>query len=241
LGEPSDDQNQEATMNDFRRLQILSVLACALTLASAKADTIWESALLGPQADEGTWIGTQQFVGTRFHLANPTEVQQVGGALYSSGTIFGGIFALSGPTAFPAGNPFDETPLALTVFVAQYSPFDWDIRTPLDVTLAPGDYALVFGSGLYGATGLGVANNHNIDVPGSSCLWWNGWYAPSASWFDWDPGFNGSMRFVVEGVTVPEPGCMGIFAIGAVLMFLGSAVRRNWRITRAVAELSVPA
>jgi hypothetical protein len=214
-------------MKDFRRMHILSVFACALALASAKADTIYESALLGPQSDTGAWIGAEQFVGTRFHLANPTEVQQVGGAFFSSGTIFGGIFALSGPTAFPSGNPFDVAPLALTVFEAQYSPFDWDIRTPLNVTLAPGDYALVFGSGLYGATGVGSASTINIDVPGSSCLWWNGWYTPGASWLDWDPAFNGAMRFVVEGVTVPEPGGMGIFALGAVLMSLASAVRRT--------------
>ncbi len=217
-------------MNDFRRMLALCAVACALALISAKADIIYESALLGPQSDSGTLINAQQFMGTRFHLDNPAAVQQVGGAFYSSGTIFGGIFSLSGPTAFPSGNPIDVAPLALTVFVAAYSPFAWDIRTPLDVTLGPGDYALVFGSGLYGATGFGVATTDNIDVPGSSCLWWNGWYAPSAAWWNWDPGFSGPVRFVVEGVTVPEPGCLSIFATGALLMFLASAASRNSRI-----------
>lgn len=211
-------------------LSILPVLACALALGSAKGDIIVESAELGPWENNGPWayIGPEQFVGTRFHLDNPTEVQQIGGTIAGTGnnSIFGAIVSLNSPTAFPSGNPFDTAPLAVTVFQTQWTPSAYDIRTPLEVTLAPGDYALVFGSGLFGATGTGVASISNIDVPGSSCLVYNNWNPPSASWYNYDPNWtgNGPMRFVVEGVVVPEPGSAALLALGAVL-----ALRRRIR------------
>jgi len=194
---------------------------------SSKGDVIYESALLGPRTDSGSLINSQQMLGTRFHLDNAVELQRIGGAIsFSSGTIFGAIFQLSSPTAFPSGNPFDTAPLAVTVFDVGY-PLDWDIRVPLDATLAPGDYALMFGSGLYGATGWATATTSNIDVPGSSCIWWDGWYAPTSAWFNWDQGFNGPVRFVVEGTVIPEPGFLAVCAVGAALVLITRGASRK--------------
>jgi hypothetical protein len=214
-------------MRHLFRLCIIPILAFGLVSTSAKADVIYQSALLGPRTDSGALINSQQMLGTRFHLDEPVEVQQIGGAIdLTSGTIFGAIFQLSSPAAFPSGNPFDTSPLAVTLFDVGY-PLNWDIRVPLEVTLAPGDYALVFGSGLYGATGWATATTDNIDLPGSSCIWWNGWYAPSSGWFNWDPGFNGPVRFVVEGTVIPEPASFALFAVGAALALIAGAASRR--------------
>ncbi len=209
------------------RLCIVLILTFGLPSTSVKADLIYQSALLGPRTDSGSLINSQQMLGTRFHLDNPVEVQQIGGAIgLTSGTIFGAVFQLSSPTAFPSGNPFDTSPVAVTVFDVGY-PLNWDIRVPLQVTLAPGDYALMFGSGLYGATGWATATTDNIDLPGSSCIWWNGWYAPSSDWYNWDPGLNGPVRFVVEGIVIPEPASFAVFAVGAALALIASGAQRK--------------
>ena len=214
-------------MRYYSRLCILPLLALGLVPGSTKGDVIYESSLLGPRTDSGSLINSQQMLGTRFHLDSPVEVQQIGGAIsLSSGTIFGAIFQLSSPTAFPSGNPFDTAPLAVTVFDVGY-PLDWDIRVPLDATLAPGDYALMFGSGLYGATGWATATANNIDVPGSSCIWWNGWNPPTSDWYNWDPGFSGPLRFVVEGTLIPEPGFFAVCAVGATLALITGRASRK--------------
>jgi len=206
------------------RLCILPALACAIALNLAHGEVIYESALPGPPTGGGYQLGWDFMLGTRFHLDSPAQVQQVGGRMWPyGGQIFGGIFELASPTAFPSGNPFDAAPIALTVFTPPQST-DGDFLVPLSATLAPGDYALMFGSGRFGTSGLAIVPYNNIDVPGSSCIDWNG---SNTGWQDWNTEIFGALRFVVDGAVVPEPGSRTLFAVGAALMLMHAGSRKG--------------
>ena len=74
------------------------------------------------------------------------------------------------PGALPGVAPLEIESIALahTVFSAAAGhPTTIDFRTSLAVTLFPGDYALIFGSGLFGASGQGFVGTNNIPISGS--------------------------------------------------------------------------
>jgi hypothetical protein len=133
------------------------------------------------------------------------EVESVGGNLVAlGGTIYAAIIPLSSPTALPpAAESYgleNVTPLATTVFTPPF-PSD-EILVPLSVRLNPGDYALIFGSGQFGATGdAGMYSENDFDIPGSaSYIYWNGQIDQV-----WHDSPFGGYRFVVTGRVIPEP------------------------------------
>jgi hypothetical protein len=135
----------------------LGILFCATKLAAQSV--VLESASLGATGhNSGSSITTAQFVGWRFQIDAALDVDHVGGHLLSdpnsSGDIFAALVALDSITSVPHGAPFtvDET-IASTVFRPAF-PSD-EIEVPLTAALKPGSYALVFGTGLFGASGAG--------------------------------------------------------------------------------------
>ena len=170
----------------------------------AHADIIiHESAIMGsPGWLGGSALTEEHFLGSRFHVDATLEVTKIGGHLAHvqshPGDLFGAIISLSGPDALPAGSPFsDDEVVAKTLF---HGPIpSTDFRTPLSATLGPGDYALIFGSGQFGATGWGIMPSNNQDLPGASYI---RWYGDS-----WSNSPVSGYRFVVEGLpTVPGDG-----------------------------------
>ena len=149
-------------------------------VGAAQAATITiESAVLGATGENGGYAITAgqrgffspQFLGWRFEVDNTLQVTDIGGHLASFGSIFGALVSLNNPNALPQGSPFfPEEVLASTTFTAGFP--SSDITTPLSVTLAPGNYALIFGAGLFGATGSGIMPNNNFDLPGASYFIW---------------------------------------------------------------------
>jgi hypothetical protein len=169
-----------------------------------QADLIHASAYLGntgvTSPSSQSWLSDNSYLGSRFSVASVTEIESVGGHIRGlSGEIFAAIVSLQGPIALPSGSPFDDTTVASTVFTAP-TPSD-DILVPLPVTLQPGDYALIFGSGQFGAEGSGGMPTNNVDFPGR------------ASYFKWPGNYNqywsfyngGGLRFVVMGTAEPAP------------------------------------
>jgi len=72
-----------------------------------------------------------------------------------------------------------------------------DISAPIGpVSLNPGTYAVIFGSGQFGATGAGYAVQDNPTVSPKSDFFWNGTQYVNSSFFQ--------NRYVVYGI-VPEP------------------------------------
>jgi hypothetical protein len=169
----------------------------------AQAAIIHESATLGPTGSRsGATLISGIFVGSRFSLTNTVQVTEIGGHLveFEGGSLFGAIIGLSSPTALPSGRPFDPGEvLASTTFTAPS--FSEDVLIPLSVTLPPGDYALVFGSGLFGATGRGAMPLNNTDIPGSASYFT--WFGNPNVWMDTQ--FR-NLRFVVLGNPAPAPG-----------------------------------
>ncbi len=168
----------------------------------------------------GFVLAEGQFLGSRFSVSTAVTVQQIGGHIggFDFGNLFGTIVSLSSPSALPSSDPFDGTTFASTTFTAALP--SADIRTPLDATLAAGDYALIFGgSGQSGAT-VGFMPRFNMDLLGASYFFWNG--------FAWTDGAISGTRFVVEGTVetvVPEPSTLLLLGT-AVLGLLGYARRR---------------
>ena len=172
-------------------------------VGQAKGGVILESAHLGTTGQSGgASLFARQYLGARFHVDNTVVVDHIGGHLYggpspASATLFGAIYRLSGPTAFPADN---LTPLAMTTLRPPFP--SSDLLVPLSVTLNHGDYALVFGSGLFGANGHG-----GIAVPADQFATDQAsfiFFEPEAGWREYrlsQPAF--APRFVITGVIIP--------------------------------------
>ena len=156
------------------------------------------------------------------------QVDHIGGHLSGSAgrDIFGAIVALMSPNALPSGSPFNPGEvLAFTTFTTP-SP-STDVLTPLSVTLAPGTYGLVFGSGLFGATGDSAMPNNNSDIPGSASYFT--WVAGTGPWRNVVPP-SANIRFVVTGTPgpgapIPEPGTL--LLLGSGIVGMGAVARRR--------------
>ena len=188
------------------RLALLPLLA--LFARSAGAQIALESAALGQTGQiGGVSVTSQQLVGWRFELTQGLQVSEVGGHLLGfdiageSGPIFAALIRLAAPDAFPSGDPFAPAEiLASATFTAPF-PSD-DVRVPLAVSLPPGSYALVFGSGQFGATGGGALPNSTDqdDIPPSTIDSYIFYGVPApAEPPIWRTSLASHMRFVVIG------------------------------------------
>jgi hypothetical protein len=192
-------------------------LLCAalMTLSSVtRADiVILETASMGlPAADlGGIAINSSQFLGARFHINQPAAITRVGGHFTTGqngtgGDIFAAIAQLAGPSAFPTGLPFTPGEVLANTLIAMPTGLSAEVLVPLSVTLQPGDYLLVFGSGLFGATGEGSLTTVNPVLTASIFPYYNA-NNPVPFWADRpftsinEPKLT--MRIVVQAV--PEP------------------------------------
>ncbi len=197
-------------MSGFQSARGARVMGIALTgwlVSSLSAAVIYESASLGPIGQAGgPAVRATQFLGSRFEITQTTNVTAIGGHLRETGLgnqeLFGAIVMLAGPGAMPGGAPFNPgevmTSITFNPNPATTNASD-DIMVPVSVQLEPGSYAVVFGSGLFGATGDGGMpfNGQTVTAAGSgSYFFWDGNFS---TWLN--GGGFGPLRFVVEGTT----------------------------------------
>ena len=170
----------------------------AITLASAE---------MGPAGQiSGTPISSTKYIGWRFRVPKTMAVTEVGGHVGGvNGELFAAIVSLTAVDALPAGAPFaDGAVKASTTFLPPLPTAEF--RAPLAVTLTAGTYALVIGSGKFGATGNGVAPSvqqaNILPTTQASYIFWEQ-SVPNV--FNWTVGSANNLRFVVTGTEIANP------------------------------------
>jgi hypothetical protein len=195
-------------------LRIVAALAALQFGKLALAQPIvLESAQLGTTGRiGGTSITTAQYPGWRFAVDEPLAVEQVGGHLLSypstPGDIFAAIVRLPSVDAMPAGAPFTAEEVVATTTFRPPFPSD-EVLAPLSAALRPGAYALVFGVGLFGATGEGAIHNgpDQPDIPPTNISSYIFWGIPSLGEPPvWRTNLASNMRLVIEGQVINLPG-----------------------------------
>jgi hypothetical protein len=166
-----------------------------------------ESAAMGPTGQAiGPPVSATSFVGWRFRVTAPTAITEVGGHLGAiNGNLFAAIISLTALDAMPQGAPFaDGTVKASTTFTPP-SP-SAEFRTPLATQLAPGSYALIFGSGLFNANGSAMAAiNSQPNVAPTTQASYVFWKQTLPGVFNWVVGDSNNIRFVVVGSELAGP------------------------------------
>jgi hypothetical protein len=132
--------------------------------------------------------------------------------------LFGAITAVDPSTGFPSALPTNFQPIAETIFSPPpNASSNSDTLAPLLVTLVPGEYALIFGSNRFGATGDGAmpGMSGNIGQPSYFIGAIHSTDGTDQNWNDDDPNIT-NMRFVILGNAVPEPSTIALLATGAL-------------------------
>ena len=145
---------QSSCFGAARAFLILAVTVTAAHAVPITLESVPQDAVDQTRAG-GYVVAASQFMGWRFEVDQPFDVTGVGGNFTGSGgsgELFAVLISLSGPNAVPLGSPFlSQEVIAATTF--RVSATRADVLVPLSVTLMPGVYGLVFGSGAFGADG----------------------------------------------------------------------------------------
>src|SRR5262249_39666860 len=143
-------------------------------------------------------VGEHQILGARFHVNGTVAVDHIGAHFVKSdgGLIFGALVSLSGSPGLPGGTPGAFNPIAETTFSVPNQSSDQMI--PLSATLGSGDYAVLFGSDRFGATGKAAIGGGDTDKGQPSTF-----YSDATNWLD-NP-LPGS-RFLVTGSQLSNGG-----------------------------------
>ncbi|MCA9235339.1 MAG: hypothetical protein KDA44_07695 [Planctomycetales bacterium] len=170
--------------------------ACAATIELASAT------LASPGQFAGQSISTNQFLGWRFAVTTGIRVTEVGGHMLraTDGGVFAAIIRLDALDALPQGAPFEDAEVLATAAFEPPTPSD-DAFTPISAVLTPGNYAVVFGAGLYDGgttkTGTNAAMVQGQPLIGETTQ------SSFIAWFgndlEWRAGIASNMRFVIRG------------------------------------------
>jgi hypothetical protein len=223
-------------------LILAAVLVLTAAVTSVAAATIFESGTLGPTGITWEQVTNQEtlavnvssavFGGVRFQLSTPVVTTQIGGHFVgrpdADHSFFGAIVELDGNGDFP-----DSVDLSTSdvrgVTLLTFPSVSAEVSSQLNVLLEPGWYALVFGSGLFNATGAGASLRNNMDIGMPD-------YIGFQMGFGWgERATQDGKRFVVLGNVVPEP-ISTVHTIWAVVLLFGrgiSADRRSSNEARA--------
>jgi len=224
-------------MNHYVLFSLL--LGCGFVLITGtqvSAAVIYESGTLGetgvPFSElggsvPGTNIKDVVFTGVRFELNQPVITSEVGGHFVApvSGTFFAAIIALNNGNDFPQSGDL-STPDVLGKTLLTFPTSSAEVFGDLTLSLEPGRYALVFGSGLFDATTNGGAVRNGTDIGDPTYIG----HQPGAGWFNLAalPSKFENHRFIIKGTVVPEPSTLGLIILA--LVFIWRVVNRSFGI-----------
>lgn len=211
------------------------IALCALFTACGQAGVLIETAGDGGygKVNGGTSISQNQYVGFAFHLDTQTHIDWIGGHFYSPSddtSIFMAIANLESIDALPAGEPFQ--PFNPGVLVGSAT-FDDIVKSrpsgmyyePLSLTLDPGDYAIIAGSGRGVTSATGSAAMPSSEIINTDAMTWH--------ILGWEDGGSPSLRMVIGNgeilSSVPEPASTAITG----LLLVWFAVHLNARRLRS--------
>ena len=203
-----------------RLLRAFTFVAC---ISSAEAVVVHESASLGSPTG-GFSANWEQYLGSRFSLTQSYQITSIGAFVEANSfciacnndLIFAALIKLDSANALPSFqvSALGSNVLAFSTF-APPSP-GGEFLAPVSVELGPGSYALLIGSGLFGAFGNSYMPIVGADFPGSSYFYAN---VVTNTWVN---GSFNDVRFVVEGDIAPVPSpIVGAGLPGLLLGFAG--------------------
>ncbi len=168
-------------------------------------ETLFESADLGAiaqAAGTGPVVGVDTFLGWRFTVTETVTVANVGGHLVAQDagpeTLFVAIVPLEAD-GFPPDTSLTDDAVFGASFVVD-SP-SAEIAVPVGIVLDPGEYGMIFGSGLFGATGRGHMPGNDSDIDSPEYFFGD---VPSGTYTE--GGFSNTRFFVngFLGIVMPE-------------------------------------
>ena len=224
-------------------VQLVFALLLVLMASSARAERIFESASIGTPGQDGmlggTTVSNTQFIGVKFQYTGdvPVTTGSVGGHffgnVFASGTIFAAIVDLGFTNNFPPGfniaTPGTALGSTLIPLPAGF-PSSNDYAANVAVTLEPDHfYALIFGSGLFGATNPGAgAPGGDTDIGAPEYFVIDG---PTATF---KPVTLSGVRLFLDTdaiASVPEPSSLAIALFAAASLGV-----IGWRKRRAISQ-----
>jgi len=186
----------------------------------------------------GAHVTSNQYVGVRFSLSQPTELTALRARFAStSGSFFAALVGLPSINSLPQGNPFNPGEVIYstefnrpTLSMADNGSENREglgilptpLNIPVSVTLGPGVYGLIFG----GNTGTGDMVSYNT-VPGSTSLLWTRLTFPMG----WQDDLPITWDISIEGTVVPEPGTYVLFITGAIAILLKRTRRKRMTLS----------
>ncbi|MEX2317796.1 MAG: PEP-CTERM sorting domain-containing protein [Pirellulales bacterium] len=223
----------------MRLILLLCIIAVlfASNLAAVSAATVFQSGTLGQLAVtnedlanevfSGTAINESVFTGVRFEVAQRVTTSRIGGHFLgrSSGeTFFGAIVQLESDFDFPDSSDL-TSPDVLGITTLTFPDPSAEAYGDISLSIEPGWYALLFGSGLFGADGRGGAIRNGVDIGTPSYI---SWQPAPVGWFNLSVFGNAfqNHRFVVEGIHMPEPSTF-VLLLAGLLGLLGARIRRT--------------
>jgi hypothetical protein len=116
------------------------------------AEFIYESHAIAATGGGGFSVGTNIFHGTTFRFTDRVQVSALGihGHSFPASSIFSSLYKVNTPDSAP--DVVNDTNLLGSTLINMATGADADRSGPLSLTLEPGWYSLLAGTGRYGAT-----------------------------------------------------------------------------------------
>jgi len=220
------------------RSLILAIVVCfvAFLPTPAASTIIYESATLGPSVSPGIGFGISpgvggQWMAVRFELTSSANVESIGGHLviqtgFGNDLLFIALISLSGALDFPDSSDLSTGDVLGTALLAPSPLASGDVAANLSASLTPGWYAIVVGSGLFGATGIGNMPGNNTPIGSPGYFFKN--LATSGNWGPTGVDPDANTRFFLSSTaSIPEPATL--LLLGSGLVGLSGFSRRRKR------------